>query len=355
MAASGVARFAGFLTLILAGCAVTPTELPTPAVPEATNFAVGPLAAVMSGENGMELRKWIVPDDPEAIAEALDQFTAPLDDDDLRWELQRNGYQLLRLRAEDVEPMLAAFGPAVSDLRSWQGQAPRWREVVRRGARTPIAAFVDGRVRVFEDGALRLMMRSWSLPTEEGVLMQLEFTSEFEPAPRGVLRDLVREGEPTATRLPPGTVELQCVDGDAWLLTSTGVDDVLATERLASRGSSRGGGGTDDARGGGGARSAPAGGMGPPVDDMMGPAAAPPQTVGEILLRTEMPATRTILIFVPRLPEGSVRRADPAASPAIGGVEVDPIGEGEFPIDAASPTEQTPEASPPRRSRGWVG
>ncbi|HMN96038.1 MAG TPA: hypothetical protein PKC43_06920 [Phycisphaerales bacterium] len=330
-----------------------------------TGFSTGPLAAMLSGQVGMEVHKWIAPDDPEAIVAALSQWTEPIDDDGLRLQLSRNGWWMVRMAAEDVEPLRAALGDAVSDLRSWQGQSPAWREIVSRGARTPIGVFVDGRTRVFADGALRLSTRSWTLPTEDGVLMQLELAAEFEPTPRGALRDRTRDGAASAVRLPPGEIELQVLDGEAWLLTCIGPEDDLAARAIEER---RRQGGA--ARSGEIARARPEGTFarsGPVPDGFIGPAAAAPQTIGEVLLRTEMPATRTLLVFVPRLPPGSLRR-DPAREMS-GEIDFDEAEAGPGDPDDAVPlpgdgaawseSPEGPASSSPapvsRRHRGLSG
>lgn len=270
----------------------TPAQPPTP--------AAGGFSALIAADNGLEVRKWVVQDDAPRIADALRHFGAAVDDESLDAELLRNGFVLVRVHPEDVEPLLEEIGSALSDLRSWHGQATKWRELVRRGARDPVATLVDGRVRVFSDGAVSLMARGWTLPMEDETVMQLEMRAEFDPVSRGY-RDLVRSEPPRGEPLGPGTIELEASSDEVWILTCvTPRDDEEVDESDSAEQGVSGASGVSADRA--------VDDIGPRTDDsIFGPDTQLPQTLGQMLFSSDVPATRTLLVFVPKLPKAEGR------------------------------------------------
>ncbi|MFO0874738.1 MAG: hypothetical protein U0575_12310 [Phycisphaerales bacterium] len=340
-----------------------PARPPTP--------SAGALSSLMAADNGLEVRKWVVQDDAPRIAEALRHYGAPVDDPALEADLARNGFTLVRVDQADVEALLQEIGPALSDMRSWHGQAPRWRELVRHGARDSIAAVVDGRVRVFSDGAVSFVARAWTLPMEDGAIMQLEMRSEFEMVARGY-RDLVRAEVPRGETLPPGTIELEVGVGEAWVMTCiTPRDTMPPTDEATKATDSRGTGSKGTHSTGTGAKGsasketgskAPAARSGDskapsargpvPDDAVFGPDTQLPQTLGQMLFASDVPATRTLLVFVAKLPSASATLAPHGLAPppsdapgdAPAGPTADPPGGAP---DDAPPLEDDPERLPP--------
>jgi hypothetical protein len=190
------------------------------------------------------------------------------------------------------------LGDSVYDLTAWYGQALQWTDLLKHtlpdGGR---AVAVDGHVRRCERGSLRLVLRAWTVLMEDGPYVHLELVPQYRPPETRDLRDLLRSRAFEGERFDSLALELQLAGGYAYLLTTeapgvewtgpepegdTGADEVgrqaVRPPLPASRGS-----------------------MGPV--DPLGPGAAVPPTLGELMLRGDVgPPSRGVIVLVPRIP-----------------------------------------------------
>jgi hypothetical protein len=250
-------------------------------------------------DRGLEVRKWIVDDDASTIAEALRSHArgTALDEATTR-RLRGNGLRLVRVDAASLDALAADLGGPTYDANAWFGQVFTWREVLRHAL--PAAGqtlAIDGRPRRLERGTLRLGLRSWTVATEAGAIMQLELLPWWEPPPTGQdLRPLL--GQPRVFRgrhLTALWLEVSLEPGAAYVLT-------CESPQVDWDG--------DDASAGRGGRPASRR-LGPL--DTIGSDAVAATTFGERMLRSAVgPPGRGVLVFVPRLDDPSA--AVPAGS-----------------------------------------
>ncbi len=141
------------------------------------------VAAVLLGSNsGLLIRHWRVADDPSAITTALMRYTRGEEGDPAqRRQLRRNGFRLVRIAADDGDALLEELGGSSIKLDGWHGQAYDWRPLAAKsvgpGGR---AVAVDGRVRHFSGGRMRLMMRGWTTQMEDGPFVYLQLRPDFD-------------------------------------------------------------------------------------------------------------------------------------------------------------------------------
>jgi hypothetical protein len=222
---------------------------------------------------------------------------------------------------DDVEQVIAELGGASMNIDSWFGQAVTWSEAHGRAVQEPGRAIaVDGRVQWFEPGEIRLMIRSWTLLMEDGPRMQLELLPQYsKPHVQDFDRILGRETRPDAL-FSSIALDLRMEVGHAYVLMWEqpqvewrAVEDSPSASRAMKSPS------TDDGSEAAAATPAPNGsrrdagppparlGKGPVADsgggDGLGPDAALPQTLGEMLLGgAGHPPTRGVIAFIPRIP-----------------------------------------------------
>lgn len=364
------------LAAALAGCDSTGGNAPGgTGEAEGRGASRSAIGSMIAASNGLELRKWVVRDEPGVIAAALREFgestwvdpLASSDDftgsfrsttddgstsgealsfDSFRPEvpvarLRRNGLLLTRVPEDRLDALLERMGGSLTDLRVWHGQAPDWRETARRGIRGTSAIIVDGRARVFRDGALRGLLRSWTLPMEDTALLQIEFAVQFEPIQRASLLPGEVDESERGELIAAGSFEVQAAAGEVWILTCSTLFD-SAGPNDAGRESGRGTGPSDLPSGPGDiATTTPA-----LEGSRFGPSTLLPPTLGEYLFRSELPPTRTLLVFVARIPTVAAPLTTPEATP-LDAPELDPQSavEGEPEMgdeNSASPEETTP-------------
>lgn len=275
------------LALLLAGGCEQPerivTESPT------SDEAVAIANRLTGADNGLEVREWLVDDDPVVIAgavAALGEPALPGADTDARW--RRNGLRFVRVPADRLDVLLESLGGSTVNLQGWHGQVTRWRAVHDLDVGRGCAVAIDGRVQRFRNGQLSLMMRSWTMPMETGPRIQFELIPAFEPAVRpSDYAQLLGEVPLGPEPIPSMAVELRLEPGFAYVLTYAEPDETWFEESLEDADASAS---TSDRRDTG---SAPD--IGPPVD-------APP-TLGQFLLsRRTLPPRRGVIVFVPRVP-----------------------------------------------------
>lgn len=316
----------GALLLILAGSAllsgcIFEQRPPIEVSPEArfasiTESMSRPIGAdvnepwVMSG-NGLEVRKWVVEDDPAYIALAAMEYGEPVDiPEALRDRLRRNGLRFVRVPLRSLDSFRMAMGGTILDEKSWYGQVNEWRELHRRSiGDQPRAVGIDGRVRGFVSGAFGLMFRSWTAQTETGPRLVLQVSPAFArdagPLQRLLQRDRF-EGELFASI----SFEHMMEHGYAYVLTCEGPsvrwsELAAAFKERFERVMSETGAGDSVSEGAGSSSTSGETGRGlVGVFSDVGPDAMTPMTIGEMLLRAEAEGgNRGVLILIPRLPE----------------------------------------------------
>ena len=281
---------AGLLTACKSG---VPAAGSSPASDGAPNLRVAPGARrLLSSDNGLEVRNWVIMERGPHIAAAIASFGQPaLADASANASLGRNGLRLVRIRAGELESLLASLGGASVDATTWHGQVYQWRELVQHPiGPAGMAVAVDGRVRRFERGVFRLMFRSWTVPMEDGPRLQLELLGQFDRPQQEPFRQLVADRRVTGEVFHSFAFQMQLElgFGYALLFESPDIDwgfgpvdqqDATADPVTAA--------------------------MNGPVNDPepLGPKADAPPTFGELLLRTTTrPRTRRVLVFVPKFP-----------------------------------------------------
>lgn len=237
-------------------------------------------------DHGLEIRRCTMPPGSGALREALSAFVDG-DAADLATlqRLDRNGLQFVRVPMDRVDALQAALENISVAASEWHGQAPLWRSLLER----PIgplsrALAIDGRVRLFDRGVVRLNMRAWTVLMEDGPRMHLELVPEHRiPRPQDYRHLLGQPGEAGET-LATAALDILLDSRYAYVLIGEASKQSLPSS--ADRNAS-----------GPGA----AGRVGPV--DFAGPQAQPPSTIGEWLLQADAPADgRLVLIFVPRIP-----------------------------------------------------
>jgi len=270
------ARCAILVPLLLLGCETTERPLITP-----TPFARADdltTTRVHGGNNGLEVVHWTAPCDATHAANTLKHHgqggTLPIETIE---RLRRNGFVVAEIQTETLPTVLADLGGTLSDIRNWHGQVPEWRELLRASVGPGVAVYTGERVAPVSGGAIRLSMRGWTVPMEDGGLFWLELiphavTSESAAATAVASRDRLR-GEPFA-------------DGGLSVVLDHGWSLLLAPDPLPPR---------------------------EPVST--GPAAEPPATLGALLLPCEdLPPVsdrprqqRTpVVVLIARIPDAVV-------------------------------------------------
>lgn len=289
---------AGILLLIAAGLLTAcksgvPAAGSSPASDGAPNLRVAPGARrLINADNGLEVRNWVIMERGPRIAAAIASFGQPaVVDASADASLRRNGLRLVRIRAGELESLLASLGGASVDATAWHGQVYRWRELVQYPiGPAGMAVAVDGRVRRFERGTFRLMLRSWTVPMEDGPRLQLQLLGQFDRPQREPFRRFVADRRVTGEVFHSFAFQMQLEAGFGYALLfespnidwSFGPADQLeaTAEPVAAESNGQ-----------------------VPDPEQVGPKADAPPTFGELLLRTDTrPPKRRVLVFVPKFP-----------------------------------------------------
>ncbi len=271
--------------------------------------------------NGLELRRWTVVDAPDRVMNVLATHAdGAAADQDMVDRLKRNGLRFVRVPSSEVDALVAELGGATVDRNEWHGQVYDWRPLMEqpidpRG----IAVAIDGRVRRFDRGEFRVLIRSWTVQMEDGPYLHLEVLPQHRVARANDLRRLLGEkpadaGEAFATL----ALDLQLQAGFAYVLVSESPEidwpemdrpaEVNAALQDQDDANAAGADAARDAdRVATGAEAPPQAvrprpsRVGPP--EAIGPEAGAPMTLGEMLLPlSESPPMRQVLVFVPKIP-----------------------------------------------------
>lgn len=238
------------LRMLLAGaCALTtvvgcasedpPVRSPTPFA-RADDLST---TRVHGGDNGLEIVLWSAPCTAEAASAAIIEAGrgGTLPPETLE-RLRRNGFVVAEVPTDQLPLVLAALGGTLSDIRNWHGQVPEWRELARTTLGPGAAIYTGERVQPVA-GSLRLSMRGWTVPMEDGGLFWLEMiphavARESSVANAMASRDRVRgEAFPDAglsVVLDRGWSLLLCPDAPAPVAQSSTGPDVEPPGTLGS-------------------------------------------------------------------------------------------------------------------------
>lgn len=253
--------------------------------------------------NGLELRRWTVVDAPDRVVNVLSTHADGAAADQVAVDrLKRNGLRFVRVSADQLEPLVAELGGATMDRNEWHGQVYDWRALMEQPIdASGLAVAIDGRVRRFDRGEFRMLIRGWTVQMEDGPYMHLEILPQHHVPRANDLRRLLGEkpadaGEAFATL----SLDLQLEAGYAYVLVSEPPEidwpslDRPASERVVEAGA--------DASNAAKPPPRPRAGRVGPLDGV-GPDAGAPLTLGEVLLPTAVsPPMRQVLVFVPKIP-----------------------------------------------------
>ncbi len=266
------------------------------AVPDADQAGTLPASHMpgrfLASEHGLEVRQWVVPEEPGTIGAALSAYS---DGEAIGAEraavLRRNGLRFVRVPVRKINALRRDLGIASMDVTAWHGQIYQWRQLQqRRIGPAGAAVAVNGFVRRFGPGRLRLMARSWSVPMEDGVYLNLELVPRYDPPRSPTLNRLLGRRE-SGEILASMALEVQLRPVSAYVLTfespevswpEPGRPTQAADEDPAAAHGERGANSLDL--------------------QLPGPETDTPVTVGELLFRGTLPRARGMLVFVPRIP-----------------------------------------------------
>lgn len=284
-----------FVALLMTACASTARDGTDQAFQSSSSRSVleSFLDRFTNVENGLEVQRWIVQTPSEKIAEALGALsTSSSIDPETRELLRRNGFRLVAINADQLDELRRGIGPFSLDHSEWHGQIENWRILhhrqIKPGGRNVV---INGRVSRFRTGQLQLLIRCWTVLTEDGPFVQLEMVP------------FLATGSSHRPRLIPGRKSLIGKRIDELALTlslDSGLAYVLTYEspQVSWPG--------DETRESAGARDQP-----PPKRRMLGPHAAVESkgratsiatTLGELLLKINTsPPSHDMLVFIPRI------------------------------------------------------
>ncbi|MSR17794.1 MAG: TIGR00730 family Rossman fold protein [Phycisphaerales bacterium] len=251
----------GALSACEAAESVTASATPDP-------ISVQAASSALRQSEGIELVLWSVPDHAESIDRALATLADPLASDaNTQSQLRRNGLVAKSISVASLDELLASFNGSYTDVRVWHGQTPYWREAFQRVAAGNEVMLVDGRPASIGPGVVRLVFRGWTLPVENGGVVDLEVAATVLEGSAPVKLESTTAGAMRGTPVPGCRIGLTLNRGEGLLITG---------------------------------RAAAAEGAGPPGEL--------PITMGEWLFASGAStatedARRTVLLFLPAIPD----------------------------------------------------
>ncbi len=245
-------------------------------------FAEGAVSRLTSTDNGLQVRKWLVPAEPEQIAAAFERLEATDSADaQTHARMKANGLRLFRVGPDQLNQLQTALGELTMDATAWFGQVTRWRPMQsRRVPNQGTVVAIDGHLERFREGALQLALRCWTVPMEEQPVVQLELAlHQRVPRSQRDLRRLMELGAGEDVR-PISSLRVDLpLHVNEFLVLATVVEE-QSEQDLADA-------------------AQPSEAIGLP-----GPAVEVPPTIGRWLLDTESPRPlRGIYVFSARIPE----------------------------------------------------
>jgi len=224
------AACAGALAAALAACDAAPRASVQPAT-DATAGATpgtspaggearlaGPVrTSVAPGQTGLEVVTWQVRHDRARFQEAMRRHGVPAVGALDELALRRNGFVVAAVRADRLDELRDDLGGSGMDIRRWMGTTPSWRELaVARPAGTMLE--VDGLARERPGATLRLMVRTWPLPMEDGTRIAVEIVPQV--VTDELQASLVRNaGRLAGETIPSCAAGLELERDVAWIVT----------------------------------------------------------------------------------------------------------------------------------------
>lgn len=255
---------------------------------------------IFGPKNGLLIREWTIEDNPQRIALAMSKFgVEELLEESQREDFRRNGLRLVRVWAEDIDPLLKAFDGASSNTAAWHGQVYNWAELLRRQVKAqPIAVAVDGHVKRYKNGTFRLMLRSWTVSMEDGPRLQLQLLPQFDKPQRISIRGFRADRNVQGEVFQSFTVETLLETGFVYVLTYASPQAVWEIGKKPGDDKPKSDAASEDAEEIANSGSTAVGGLG-----VAGPGTILPPTYGELMCRTAgLYPTRRILLFEPTIP-----------------------------------------------------
>jgi len=293
---------------------------PSRSAPQPTEKSTADLIRdqLLGSNNGLEIRRWTVLDTVDraaaVVAEHADGGAAG---ETACARLRQNGFRFARVPADQLDTIVAALGGATVDRNEWHGQVYDWRSlreqtIDSRGT----AVAIDGRVRRFDRGEFRLLIRGWTIMMEDGPRLHMEILPQHRlPAANNLRRLLNENPEDAGEAFASMALDLDMQAGFAYVLIgeSPTIDwpqldkpapAVVTVPASAMQSSPPPAPAAASAQ-----AAAPPPAVAPPrprvgPDDSIGPEAGTPRTLGEVLLpNMPSPPTRDIIVFVPKIPD----------------------------------------------------
>jgi hypothetical protein len=227
------AACAGALAAALAACDAAPRASVQPATDGAAGAAPGTSPAggpggearlagpvrtsVAPGQTGLEVVTWQVRHDRARFQEAMRRHGVPAVGALDELALRRNGFVVAAVRADRLDELRNDLGGSGMDIRRWMGTTPSWRELaVARPAGTMLE--VDGLARERPGATLRLMVRTWPLPMEDGTRIAVEIVPQV--VTDELQASLVRNaGRLAGETIPSCAAGLELERDVAWIVT----------------------------------------------------------------------------------------------------------------------------------------
>lgn len=186
---------------VLSGCAWWKRPAPVAMTPDQLDDDIlSP--AVLGGDDGLELRWWVVAEQHDEVARALAPYLAqPLAIDGALADVWRvHGLRMIRVPLADI-PGLRRAMPVLGRVdRQWLGQIPRWTELLQGDRVDATTGLLVGGARMpMPDGRMRLLARAWTAPTAHGARLRVDMTLQHAPTARdALLEDFASMGRRSA-------------------------------------------------------------------------------------------------------------------------------------------------------------
>ncbi|MFM9097185.1 MAG: hypothetical protein ACKOQW_02690 [Phycisphaerales bacterium] len=231
------AACAGALAAALAACDAAPRAAMQPATDAAAAGSTAAAAAagapgaaggearlsgpvrtsVAPGQTGLEVVTWQVRHDGARFQEAMRRHGVPAVGALDELALRRNGFVVAAVRADRLDQLRDDLGGSGMDIRRWMGTTPSWRELaVARPAGAMLE--VDGLARERPGATLRLMVRTWPLPMEDGTRIAVEIVPQV--VTDELQASLVRNaGRLAGETIPSCAAGLELERDVAWIVT----------------------------------------------------------------------------------------------------------------------------------------
>lgn len=178
----------------------------------------GPVrTSVAPGQTGLEVVTWQVRHDGARFRDAMRRHGVPAVGALDELALRRNGFVVAAVRADRLDQLRDDLGGSGMDIRRWMGTTPSWRELaVARPAGAMLE--VDGLARERPGATLRLMVRTWPLPMEDGTRIAVEIVPQV--VTDELQASLVRNaGRLAGETIPSCAAGLELERDVAWIVT----------------------------------------------------------------------------------------------------------------------------------------